>query len=221
MREGTNWNLSNPKKITEAQYEKVLDAASYSPRDWMLIFLAGNLGLRISEVLHLRASDFDPTTGAVRVIRRKKRDLQAEALDVADEIFPFVQQYIEDQKIGAKNWLFSGGCKPCWRKWKGQRQKICSGGHLTVRYAEKVWDRLTEKTGIKVPGRGIHSLRHFDATRYYERTRDLRATQKHLGHFSPLITQVYADVVEMKERANKVGISIGKSPFKGTPKRDQ
>lgn len=228
MKDSPGWVLTPAHRITEEQYLKILEAAR-THRDWMLLFLPGNLGLRISEVLHFRVSDFDHGSGLVRIVRRKKKKLAEEGLEVSNDVFPLVAEYVKKASLKPGDWLFQGKCGPCYRtvrlseklpdgtrkRWK-ERQKLCGGGHLTVRRAEAVWDRVLDRLGLKVPRRGIHTLRHYAATRYYFKTRDLRATQKFLGHTSPLVTQAYADVVEMKERANAVGISVaGASKFGG------
>lgn len=231
---GFAWNLSPVHRIVDKQFEAILGTATGRARDWMLLFLSGNLALRVSELLHLRVSDFDAASGLIRVTRRKKKVLTATALEVADDILSVLRQYIVEAKLKPSDWLFPGWCGPCHRnvtfkekdgdgrvlkKWR-ERQKLCSGGHLTTRRAMTIWDVALERIGLKVPGRGIHTLRHYGVTRFYSKTKDLRATQKFVEHSSPLVTQVYADVVDMKEKANQVGASgASAAPWKRQPSR--
>jgi len=228
------WNLSPVHRIGDKQFEAILGAVTGRARDWMLVFTSGNLALRISELLHLKVSDFDLAGGIIRVTRRKKKTLTATALEVADDILSVVKQYIAEAKLKPSDWLFPGWCGPCHRSvahkekdrdgkvvraWR-EREKLCTGGHLTTRRAMAIWDAALGRIGLKVPKRGIHTLRHYGVTRFYAKTKDLRATQKFVEHSSPLVTQVYADVVDMKEKANQVGASgASAAPWKRQPPR--
>ena len=46
----------------------------------------------------------------------------------------------------------------------------------------------------------VHATRHSYAVEVYRRTRDLRLTQRLLGHSSVTTTQVYADVLDQDVR---------------------
>jgi len=226
--DGIRWKLKPAQKITREQYDTILKAAN--PRDQMILFVAMNLTLRISEVLHLRVSDFDPSTG-VNIVRRKKKTLEAETLAVAEGVVNTVRQYADEKKLTPDDWLFPGSCSPCFRtltfvekkdgrvvkKWK-ERQGVCDGGHLTVRRAQIVWDAILKRLGLKVPRRGIHTLRHLSATEFYRATRDVFATQERCGHNSVDTTRTYVEAVEMQERANQVGV-IGAIPSSKRPSK--
>ena len=85
------WKLTPSKIISRDQFEAVLRSASRSPMAWVLIFLGGNLGLRLIEILHLRFTDFDRANGTLRVIRRKKRTLSQEAMEIAPGVFSIME----------------------------------------------------------------------------------------------------------------------------------
>jgi len=129
---------------------------------------------------------------------------------VSDDIFEIVASYVKEYGLKRDDWIFRGHGRPCVRvlKRRGKRtsETLCAGGHLIVRRAQAIWDRVLRATGLKMRGRGIHAMRHFNATSFYARTKDLRATQVRLGHTSPTITQIYADVVDGREQANRVGL---------------
>lgn len=80
----------------------------------------------------------------------------------------------------------------------------CPGGHICRREIQSRWRGYLETLGLYVPGRGIHSLRHYAVTEFYTRHRDLRATQEFVKHSSSAITENYAHVVDMKEKINDV-----------------
>lgn len=222
MREDVEWTIPPACRITEPQYKAIVRTAEGRPRDWTLLFLAGNIGLRVSEVLHLKVEHFIPGTG-VEVVRRKKQNLRKSILEVPEDVIAIVQEYVQRTKLDPDDWLFPGQSGPCHRIRKSHgkeigRERLCDGGHITVRRAQRIWDRAATAAGLKIKGRGIHTLRHYDGTRFYEMTKDLRAVQLHLGHSSPNITQKYADVVDMREKAEKVGMSVGSVPWRRAPR---
>lgn len=228
MQQATHWKLKPQHRITEAQFQAILNMAARRPRDWTLLFVSGNTALRISEVLHLHVKNFDRNSG-IQCIRRKKKTLSPDVLAVAHELFGYVERYVEQTGLQPEDYLFPGDCGVCWRKVtirergrggkfvtkETRREKVCDGGHLTVRRAQAVWDRILTRLGLKVEGRGIHTLRHYDLTRFYAATKDLRATQLRAGHSSPITTTIYADVVEMQEKADVAGITTSGVPWKG------
>ena len=60
---------------------------------------------------------------------------------------------------------------------------------------QQVFKKWAKKSGIS-SHYSIHSLRHTYATNLYKASGyNLRLVQKQLGHSSPSITQVYADVM--------------------------
>lgn len=229
METASRWRLKPQHRITEEQYEAILTAATKKPRDWMLLFIPGNTALRISEVLHLRVRDFDRATG-IRIVRRKKHELVEDVLQVAPDLFDYVERWVAEAVLGPDDWLFPGRCGPCSRfvtdvtrdpatrqviARKRRVEQVCrEGGHLTTRRALAVWDRYLKRLGLKVRGRGIHTLRHYDLTRFQRANKDLRATQLRAGHSSPITTAIYADIVDMEEKAERAGISAAGSPWK-------
>ena len=92
------------------------------------------------------------------------------------------------------------------------------GTHIYGRL-EELWEETARRAKVYKRGRGFHCLRHFHATEFYAKTRDLRATQQRLGHTSPHITQNYADVVDMREKVQEVGVVIAGSPWQGFSKK--
>jgi integrase len=132
---GKRWALNPSKLITDEQIKAILEAAADTPWAWLTIFLLANLGLRISEVLHLRVSDFDRGSGSVRVTRRKKRVLQSEVLMVAEAVFDVLDGYVKQAQLSNDAWLFPGACGPCKRqvavvvKREGVKTKTLLWGH--------------------------------------------------------------------------------------------
>ena len=61
---------------------------------------------------------------------------------------------------------------------------------------QQVFKKWAKKAGIPA-NYSIHSLRHTYATNLYKASGyNLRLVQRQLGHSSPTVTQVYADVMD-------------------------
>jgi integrase len=107
--EGT-WNVPTEKVLDPDQMARVMDVASRHPAIYKLAIMIGaNVGLRICEVMHIKAEDV-LGGNKLRVTRRKKRVLKSEVIEVNDDIAAILRRCAEEVKTG---WLFSGGAKPC------------------------------------------------------------------------------------------------------------
>jgi site-specific recombinase XerD len=58
-----------------------------------------------------------------------------------------------------------------------------------------VWKAALAVAGLPVR-HGVHASRHSYAVEIYRKTKDLRLTQRLLGHASPNTTQVYASLLD-------------------------
>lgn len=200
-----NWKLSNEKLYLRQQVSKVLDLVKREDfADYVFFASAANTALRISEILHLKAEDVGP--GQIMVVRRKKKDLKAEPLQVGPEFERLIRKLAS--KIG-DGWLWTGRSKGCRRpRQKDGRvyatEEICQGGHLCKREIQRRWSDYVARSGLTQPGRGAHGLRHYAITEFYKVHRDLRAAQEFAGHSSSTITETYAHVVDMAEKVRAV-----------------
>jgi site-specific recombinase XerD len=69
------------------------------------------------------------------------------------------------------------------------------GGSMHRSAVHRVWKSALECAGLPLH-HGVHATRHSYAVELYRRTRDLRLTQRLLGHASPNTTQVYASLLD-------------------------
>jgi site-specific recombinase XerD len=151
---------------------------------YMLIHLALNTGLRVSEIAALNVGDLHMNGKDNYLIvqngkGRRKRDVY---LDM--EIVRHLQEYLE---IKEKEWeeaiedsapLFSGRGKT----------------HYTTTALEISFKKAIEEAGLP-KSYSIHSARHTYATLLLAKTNSLRFVQKQLGHASIAMTSLYADVL--------------------------
>ena len=151
---------------------------------YMLIHLALNSGLRVSEMAALRIGDLHMNGKDNLLIVQngkggKKRDVYLDR-----ELVKHLQEYLE---IKEKEWseaiedsgpLFSG---------RGRR-------HYTTTALEISFKKALEEAGLP-KSYSIHSARHTYATLLLAKTNSLRFVQKQLGHASIAMTSLYADVL--------------------------
>ena len=197
----TSWSFPRAKTILPDECGRILaKAANTDPRLYVFLATGANTGLRLCEVLHIRAEDV--IDGQLRIVRRKKKQLKAEMIDVTPALAAVLQDW---SQMYADGWLFPGRAKPCLiQHSNGIVEQVCSGGHMCKRVIQHRWQVLLESLDLAMEGRGIHALRHFAVTAFYAKTRDLRAAQVFAGHSSSVITERYARCLEMKEMVHSM-----------------
>jgi integrase/recombinase XerD len=131
-------------------------------------------GLRVSEVVRLRASDLDRERRLIHVQRGKGAKDRYTLL--ADGALKAIDDYLEGETVGS--WLFPGSrpTRP-----------------LSTRSVQKVVERARIAAGIEKEF-SVHALRHSFATHLLEAGTDLRFIQELLGHGSARTTQIYTHV---------------------------
>lgn len=157
------------------------------PRNWMVINLALSTGLRVSEISDLKESDLYINNNEFELIVRHGKGNKRRTVFFDPDLKSHLKKY-----IGWKNSVGKAGEYLFFSK---HNPKMC------VESLERVFNKLRDKAGLPTHFT-FHSQRHSYATWLYQKTRDLRLVQKQLGHSSPVITALYADVVE--SQFNKV-----------------
>ena len=198
------------------EFRKLLAAAkggitpSLRYRNHMLLCLAGNLGLRVGEVVRLRVSSFDfeqSTRPFVRVdtLKRRRRQQNDIALDLG--LARTVRRYLVlvgkrahekhvtlDQKRG-ELCLFPGA-KNAFTP-------------MSVRAAQNVFKETAAFAGLDALV-SFHALRHFRGCQIYAETKDLVAVKKFLRHKSISSSGIYVHMGDEEEIKinNRVGAII-------------
>ena len=166
--------------ITDLQHGRIQGVTT-----WMVVDLALQTGLRVSEMATLSIEHIDFKRAAITVTRTKKQRRRPETLAISKYLAKHLKEYISwaDQKKGP---LFVG-----------------KRGPLTRRGLQQIWLSATRRVGMDEMS--IHSARHSMAVHLLKKTRNLRQVQKQLGHASPATTaNMYADISfeDMQEGVN-------------------
>ena len=144
----------------------------------MIIELALGSGLRVSEMANLKIEDLYLKRGQASIHVKKGKGGKDRVVDIGSILKKRILEFLEYRTMNSP-YLF-----PSERGEKMTRSGI-----------QQVFKKWAKKSGL--PSHySIHSLRHTYATNLYKASGyNLRLVQKQLGHSSPSITQVYADVM--------------------------
>jgi integrase len=87
-------------------------------------------------------------------------------------------------------------------RWKAEQGELHPEAYLVRGHRRENVTRvaLWKRWKKLCPQHRLHDARHTNATLLYEATTDLRLVQRQLGHSSPSITAVYADITDTKAR---------------------
>ncbi len=170
-----------PKALTEAQVEALIRAPDVDTplglRDRAMFELLYATGLRVSELVGLRADQVNLRQGVLRVIGKGSKE---RLVPLGEEAQDWLERYYRDARPG----LLDG--------------KIAEAVFVTVRKAgmtrQMFWTVVKQhavKAGIEAGRISPHVLRHCFATHLLNHGADLRALQMLLGHSSLSTTQIY------------------------------
>jgi integrase/recombinase XerD len=155
-------------------------------RDRAMIELLYATGLRVSELIGLRAADLNLEAGYLTCTGKGEKQ---RLVPIGDQAIAWVQRYLRD----ARTSLLKQRTSP--RLFVNAR-----GGSLS---RVGFW-KLLRAHGVKAGlprGLSPHVLRHSFATHLLDRGADLRAIQMMLGHADLSTTQIYTHVLDARMRA--------------------
>ena len=172
-----------PKTLTEDEVVSLLKQPDLKEingmRDRAMLETLYATGLRVSELVNLKAEDANLSVGFVRCIGKGSKERIVPIGEVAIEM---IGQYLDK-------------CRPTFAK--GQRNEYLfltnRSGPMTRVGFWKIIKKYTLAAGI-TKNITPHILRHSFATHLMEHGADIRSIQEMLGHASITTTQVYTHV---------------------------
>lgn len=182
---------SLPKYLATQEVEDLLAQPDVSTpagvRDKAMLELLYATGLRVSELVSVRWSDFDPHLGLVRCQGKGGKE---RLIPVGKSALRAVEGYVRSCRGG-----FIKDATVPFLFLNQQGRKLSRVGFW------KILARYGRKAGIRTPITP-HLVRHSFATHLLERGADLRSIQLMLGHSDISTTQIYTHV--LKERLKQV-----------------
>ena len=180
-----------PKFLAVEEVERLIQQPDVSTprglRDRALIEVLYATGLRVSELIHLRASDLNLESGYLSTTGKGNKQ---RIVPVGDQASGWLMRYIREGRpvlVGKHTspWLFVNARR---------------GGSLSRVGFWKILKGYGLKAGLSRT-LSPHVLRHSFATHLLEHGADLRSIQMMLGHADLSTTQIYTHVLEARLRA--------------------
>lgn len=174
------------KFLDKEEFKKLLELAKKTDdRDYILFLIAGNLGLRVGEVVRLRKQDLDFNEKTINVPTLKQKSKGPLKRGKLPEIYvklpgenimnnKIFQSYINSVYLKQSEFLFPGKDK--------------KHSYLSESGAQKTFKMYLKKLGIRA---SFHSLRHFRGDSIYKETLDLLSVSKILRHKSLKYARTY------------------------------
>jgi site-specific recombinase XerD len=181
--------LSDVKKLRracrKARYVALKQVKSVIPRDWFMIELGLNTGLRVEEMRDLKCRDVHIHEGRSSISVRKGKGNRPRTVRINEEFRNRCKRFLE------------------WKKKQGQSIEPDSyllttnkGTQLSKRALQKAFKKCIKKAGLP-EHYSIHSLRHTYGTYLLKASGyNLRLVQEQLGHSSVRVTEVYAGLLD-------------------------
>lgn len=172
-----------PKSITEADVESLLAApdpqSARGLRDRAMLEMLYASGLRVSELVTLKAGQVSQDMGVVRVMGKGSKE---RIVPIGEEALASLSRYLAE----ARPALLSGRASDALF--------VTSRGGAMTRQA--FWHLIKRYSARAALGKSVspHTLRHAFATHLLNHGADLRVVQLLLGHSDISTTQIYTHV---------------------------
>jgi len=149
-----------PKSLNTVEVKKLFEVTD-NIKHRLILQLCYGMGLRVSEIVHLKIEDIDSVS--MRVLIQCGKGKKDRYVNLPQSVLEDLRNYY--MVFRPKQFLFEGQ----------------SGGQYTIRSAQLVFGTAMKKAGIQKTI-GIHGLRHSYATHLLEYGTDISFIQKLLGH---------------------------------------
>ena len=181
---------SGDRGVEVKQFRQMLRMTKQDPvnrrnaaRDYMLLVVMGNMGLRIGEAVLLQREDFRGLLAAVpraEVIALKKRDPEStKTIYVHPKIAAAIQRYIKKEMYANQQLLFPGGSETEF--YNGEEFEFAIEGHISARMVRYMFQSYV--SALDFPEKYTpHCLRVMYGTHCWEKTQDSAFVRDQLGH---------------------------------------
>ncbi len=166
-------------------------------RDWAILHVALDAGLRVSEICDLRIRDVILDNGSASLIVRNGKGNKKRGVKIGRALRDHLEEFIAWKEENGES---TGPRAPLFVASR-------SGEALTRTAIYRIFKANASQVGI--PKRfSIHSCRHTYASLLYRASKyNIRLVQKQLGHSSIQTTQIYADVL-----SNDAAVAVDNLP---------
>lgn len=155
-------------------------------RDYCILVMFLNCGLRVSELVSINLSDIDGDK--IKIIGKGNKE---RIIYLNDATLDSINNYVAKERIHIKN-VKKSDKDALFLSQKGNR--------MSARAVQLVIQGINERSGLNKKDLSPHKLRHTMATLLYQNGADLISLQQILGHTSVSTTQIYTHVEDEQLR---------------------
>ena len=182
-------NKTLPKHLTEDEAVSLLEAVKNDIqsktiiRDYAIITLFLNTGMRLSELVGLNLESFDPDLVKVRVLGKGNKERVIYLNDAAVRaVRDYIRIRLDPRFIRTEDNAF----------FLSRRQT-----RISAKTVQWMVYKYLQLAGLGAKGLSVHKLRHTAATLMYQTGKvDIRVLKEILGHEQLNTTQIYTHVVD-------------------------
>lgn len=178
-----------PRVLTTDEVEKLLSQPSPGEhnglRDRAMLELLYASGIRVSELVSLNITDFEPQVGFLRC---RGKGMKERIVPIGSVAINYVNEYLDKSRA---------------RLLKNNGEPALFVNHHGRRMTRQGFWKILKKYALKSNIHGEvtpHTLRHSFATHLIENGADLRSVQEMLGHSDISTTQIYTQITKRKIR---------------------
>lgn len=200
------WNLDEGKFLTKHELKKIrnqcekrknkaLETGARTPiKEWFVMELVFETGLRVEEISKLKCSDLFISPGKNSIVVREGKNKKPRVVKIRERFRMIIREYLT------------------WKEQTGESTvddspviySSYSKGHMSKRGLQKIFERCAKRAGIT--NHSIHHCRHTYASAILEAGKSTPETlvflKNQLGHSSIKTTEQYLHVA--KSRKNKI-----------------
>jgi site-specific recombinase XerD len=204
-----NWQPPIEKFLSQQEIDKLLSTIENMSiidkakgritwiKRYMLLNLLFKTGLRVFEVANLQIKHLNINVKESSIFVEHGKGSKERWVYVPKDLVKHLKQFIDFKKqlgegVEADNYLF------CNKQ----------AGKLSTRALQKAFKSCLGVAGLDTERYSIHSARHSYASLLYKKSLDLRLTQNQLGHSTPTITALYANLSK-SDISDKINQAFG------------
>lgn len=178
-----------PRVLTTREVDRLLCQPKLNEnnglRDKAMLELLYASGIRVSELVSLNDTDFNPEVGYLRC---RGKGMKERIVPIGSVAIGYVQEYLNNNRLKL---VKKGDERALFVNHHGRRLTRQGFWKILKKYAQQ-----SKINGDITP----HTLRHSFATHLLENGADLRSVQEMLGHSDISTTQIYTQITRRKIR---------------------
>lgn len=187
-----------PKYLTLEESMQLLDSvkSKFTQRDYCMITLMLNCGMRVSELVGIDLPDIQDD--ALRLLGKGNKE---RLVYLNDACKMALEEYLKVRKVPEN----------CSREDKNALFLSSRGKRLTTRRVEQIVESTLKQAGLDGKGISPHKLRHTAATIMYQHGGvDVRILQEILGHENLGTTEIYTHIANRQLQEAAVSSPLSK-----------